>query len=206
MQQQPPYPPQPPYPQQHGYPPQHGHPPKKKGLGCGAIVAICAAVSIPVLGMLAAIAVPAFTKYMRRAKTAEARVQLAKLFDSMANYHTEHGRCPGALAGDTDVTPPTSLNCNVGQGGRCNPGDAYPSSDWADNEVWSALGFEMSSPHYFHYNVRWSQDSDGACQFTAQAFGDLDDDGVFSTFERFGAADINGVNGAAGLYIDQEVE
>jgi hypothetical protein len=43
-------------------------------------------------------------------------------------------------------------------------------------------------------------------QFTAQAFGDLDDDGLFSTFERAGAADENGINAAAGLYIDQEIE
>ena len=46
----------------------------------------------------------------------------------------------------------------------------------------------------------------GECQFTAQAFADLDHDDLYSTFERAGAADRNGVNGAAGLYIDQDVE
>ena len=39
-----------------------------------------------------------------------------------------------------------------------------------------------------------------------QAFGDLDDDGIYSTFERSGAADMSGVNAAAGLYIDNELE
>jgi hypothetical protein len=39
-----------------------------------------------------------------------------------------------------------------------------------------------------------------------QAFGDLDDDGVFSTFERAGAADEIGINAAAGLYVDRELE
>jgi len=37
-------------------------------------------------------------------------------------------------------------------------------------------------------------------------FGDLDADKTYSTFERAGAADKMGVNGAAGIYIDQEVE
>jgi len=46
----------------------------------------------------------------------------------------------------------------------------------------------------------------GGCKFTAQAFGDLDEDGVFSTFERSGAADENGTNAGADLYIDQELE
>ena len=202
--QQPPhhpqYPPQQPYP---GYPPRQ---PKKKGLGCGVIVAIAAAVTIPVLGIMAAIAIPAFTKYMRRSRTSEARVELARLFDKTATYYTAHGRCPGALVGEAGTTPPMSLNCNDGPGGRCTPGNAYPQTAWTDNEAWSALGFEVPSPHYFHYNLKWSQDESGECQFTAQAFGDLDDDGIYSTYERAGAGDISGVHAAAGLYIDQEVE
>lgn len=199
VQQPPPHP----YPSQ---PPYQAQPPKKKGMGCGVIIAICAAVTIPVVGILAAIAIPAFTKYVRRSKTSEARVQLAKMFDAVSRYHGEHGRCPGGLDGEAGVTPPISVNCNDGPAGRCTAGDAYDSSAWGDNEVWSALGFEMAEGHYFHYNIRWGQDQAGACQFTAQAFGDLDDDGVFSTYERAGAADVNGVNAAAGLYIDQEVE
>jgi hypothetical protein len=40
----------------------------------------------------------------------------------------------------------------------------------------------------------------------ALAQTELDGDGVYSTYERAGAADENGVNAAAGLYIDREVE
>jgi type IV pilus assembly protein PilA len=64
----------------------------------------------------------------------------------------------------------------------------------------------MTDPHYFHYDFRWASVGEGACQFTAQAFGDLDGDGIYSTYERAGAADGLGVNMAAGLYIDQELE
>lgn len=189
-----------------------------------------------VLGMLAAIAVPALTKYMRRSKTSEARVNLAKMFDSAAAYfHEEHveraalfrerrksdlapHRCPempGVAKGSSGVTPPLSVNCNDGPGGRCVPTHGptdkpghYDISLWTENPVWDGLNFMMEEPHAFHYRFVYQNypEGYGACQFTAQAFGDLDDDGVFSTFERAGAGDENGINGAAGLYIDNEVE
>ncbi len=196
------------------------------------------AVLAAVAGIGAAIAVPAFMKYTRRAKTSEARVQLAKMFDAASAYFNEervdrsavaeigagaalaeiapHG-CPnnGKLSGESGITPPLSVDCNAGPGGRCvpsigskaNPG-YYDLSVWTDNDVWNGLNFQQEQGHYFHYNFIWKNDASGygACQFTAQAFGDLDGDGVFSTYERSGAADENGVNGAAGLYIDREVE
>lgn len=176
-----------------------------------------------------------FIKYQRRSKTAEARVQLAKMFDANSAYfneeHVSRGdvavlggggaiaphQCPNndSLEGSAGITPPLSVNCNEGPGGRCvpvagkptGPGE-YSMDAWTNNPVWSALNFQHEQGHYFHYDFRWKNENNGfgACQFTAQAFGDLDDDQVFSTFERSGAADKNGVEGAAGLYIDQEIE
>lgn len=197
-------------------------------------------IVVAILGILAAIAIPALTKYMRRSKTSEARVQLAKMFDAASSFfneeHVERGatalignggtitdmaphRCPhetSAPTGTTSagITPAITLNCNDGPGGRCVPaqgaaGAGYYEIDlWGDNNVWNGLNFQQEQGHYFHYNFLASNADSGygACQFTAQAFGDLDDDGTFSTYERSGAGDQNGVNGAAGLYIDQEVE
>jgi prepilin-type N-terminal cleavage/methylation domain-containing protein len=196
-------------------------------------------IVVAILGILAAIAIPALTKYMRRSKTSEARVQLAKMFDSASAFfneeHVDRGqvaligggaaianlaphRCPhpqGVPAGgEATVTPPLALDCNTGPGGRCVPsvggGGAgyYEMSDWGDNAVWNGLNFQMEQAHYFHYNFVAvnSNTGFGNCQFTAQAFGDLDADTLMSTYERSGAADNQGVNGAAGLYIDQEVE
>jgi type IV pilus assembly protein PilA len=197
-------------------------------------------IVVAILGILAAIAIPALTKYMRRSKTSEARVQIAKMFDASSAFfneeHVERGatgllesggtitamaphRCPhptgSPTGGEAGLTPFTAVsNCNVGPGGRCVPavGGAGPGyydiALWTDNNVWNGLNFQMEQGHYFHYNyiAQNATTGFGTCQFTAQAFGDLDDDGVFSTYERTGAGDQNGVNGAAGLYIDQEVE
>lgn len=126
-------------------------------------------------------------------------------------------RCPnnGKLSGESGITPPLSVDCSAGPSGRCVPSvggkggpGTYDLELWSENDVWNQLNFQQEQGHYFHYNFIWTNEATGygACQFTTQAFGDLDGDGVFSTFERAGAADENGFNGAAGLYIDQEVE
>ncbi|MEM9462686.1 MAG: hypothetical protein AAGF11_51535 [Myxococcota bacterium] len=199
-----------------------------------------------VAGIAAAIAIPAMTKYMRRSKTSEARVQIAKMFDAASAYFNEEHVSRGAIAiigaggtiggvgggavggvaphacpndgrpkGNAGLTPPLSVNCNDGPGGRCVPVAGEPKGPgeysmklWTDNPVWNGLNFQMEQGHYFHYDFRWENEISGfgACQFTAQAFGDLDDDRILSTYERSGAADEMGVNGAAGLYIDKEVE
>lgn len=196
-------------------------------------------IVVAILGILAAIAIPALSKYMRRAKTSEAKAQIAKMFDASSAYfqeeHVERGatqfigsggsitaqaphRCPHPegqpTGGSAGLTPGEDVNCNDGPGGRCVPakggaGDGYYEIDlWNDSNVWNSLNFLQEQGHYYHYNYVATNETSGygTCQFTAQAFGDLDNDGVFSTYERSGAGDINGVNGAAGLYIDQEVE
>lgn len=196
-------------------------------------------IVVAILGILAAIAVPALTKYIRRSKTSEARINLAKMFDGAASYfgaeHVERGevetigsggqmsdqaphRCPHRSGEDNGpssagTTPSLAVVCGNGPGGRCVPsthagGGYYPITDWGDNEVWNGLGFQMEQSHFFHYGFVASNAATGfgRCQFTSQAFGDLDNDGLFSTFERSGGADANGVNAAAGLYFDREVE
>jgi hypothetical protein len=186
-------------------------------------------------GFAAAIAVPALTKYTRRSKTSEARVGVAQIFDGAASFFNEEQlragrvqvgepklvhRCPsdGSPTGVAGPTPPLSVNCAAGPGGRCVPVEGKPSNPWEysidlwrEDPVWRELGFEKEQAHAFHYGFRWANDTSahkgfGTCMFTAQAFGDLDDDGLFSTFERAGAGDRHGINAAAGLYIDQEVE
>ena len=48
-------------------------------------------IVVAILGILAVVAVPALQKYMRRAKTAEAKTQLAKVYDAASSYFkSEH--------------------------------------------------------------------------------------------------------------------
>ncbi len=188
-----------------------------------------ASALVAMVGIGAAIAIPELTKSMRRSKTSEARVQLARMFDAASAYFNEElipaagvaliasHACPndGRASGSAGITPPLSVDCNAGPGGRCVPttgmatgSGVYDIALWTENPVWSAVHFQIEQGHAFHYDFKWTNSGTGfgACQFTAQAFGDLDGDGVWSTYERTGVADHQGVNGAAGLYIDQEVE
>jgi type IV pilus assembly protein PilA len=197
-------------------------------------------IVVAILGILAAIAIPALSKYMRRAKTSEAKGQIAKMFDGASAYFQEEhvGRgavdflssggsiadqaphmCPhwgSAMAsGSAGATPAIGLDCNTGPGGRCIPAVGasgagyYEMSLWTANEVWNGLNFQNEQGHFFHYNFKYTNETTGfgACQFTSQAFADLDGDtDIYSTFERSGAADRSGINAAAGLYMAHEVE
>lgn len=193
-------------------------------------------VVVAILGILSSLAIPAVSAYIRRTKTAEARINLAKMYDSVAAYyageHVDRGQvetigtgstlarathlCPTPIAspagGEAGLTP--TIDCNLGPGGRCVPSGApsgagyYDIREWTDNPVWAGMNFVQEQGHYFHYNFRATNTLTGFgdCQFTAGAYGDLDADGVFSTFERSGAADMHGVNAAAGLYIEYVIE
>ncbi len=196
-------------------------------------------IVVAILGILAVIAVPALQKYMRRAKTAEAKTQIAKMYDAASGFfkseHAERGatdfidngglvadlaphKCPHPAGspngGEAEITPALAVDCNVGPGGKCVPATGgggagyYDIADWNNNPVWNGMNFLQEQAHFFHYNFIAVNDTQGygKCQFTAQAFADLDADGIFSTYERSGAADQQGVNASIGLYIDQEVE
>jgi type IV pilus assembly protein PilA len=191
-------------------------------------------IVVAILGILAAIAIPALTKYMRRSKTSEAKTNIAKMYDGVSAFYNaeavERGkvdlldkggaksnlaphRCPVLNPSDTTsdiITPALSLNCNTGPGGRCQPaltGGTYNLTEWTNNNIWNSINFTMEQGHYYHYGFKAKNSGAyGNCQFTARAFGNLDDDAVFSTFERAAAASKDGITAAAGLYIDQEVD
>jgi prepilin-type N-terminal cleavage/methylation domain-containing protein len=195
-------------------------------------------IVVAIIGILAAIAIPALTKFIRKSKTSEFRANIGKMYDGNVSFFQadvvargqvplistgsapaggqSHG-CPvnTASAIQAGATPGMGVNCNAGPGGRCIPlGSAgatgtYLLSLWNDNGTWNGLSFEQTQGHYGHYDfafVNADASAFGTCQFTAQAFGDFDDDTIFSTFERAGSCDKAGCAGAVGLTVINEVE
>ena len=164
------------------------------GGGSGSVMAVSAALS--------AVAVPAFIKYMRREKTAEAVDQLDKIYKGALDYYStprvdRSGEpVPCQFPEDAPLTP-TDLGCcdpSVDRDGDCRC-DRNPAA-W-DHPAWAALLFQINDAHYFSYSF----DSEGTgadASFTAHAQADLDGDGNFSTFQRFG-------KGAGGAWGDCEV-
>lgn len=155
----------------------------------------------------------------------EPRINLAKMFDAVATNFNEDRDVKGQAShfcandgrakGESGFVPPLTVKCSAAPGGMCSPSatksdapGSYDANLWTDHPVWRSLGFSVKEPHAFHYNFIWENKTTGfgECLFTIQAFADLDDDDVWSTYERSGIAAEDGINGAAGLYIDQELE
>lgn len=171
------------------------------GGGAGTMVAVGAA------GIMAAVAVPAFLKYMRRSKTAEASANLRRIYDAAAAWHqTECARlgrkCAKKFKFPASVPlTPSGVACENGESKARAP---HPN-DW-QHPTWKALKFEITEPSLYQYEFV-SEGEGPKARFTARAVGDLDCNGVFSTFERAGAIDDEGhVNDGAGMFTTDELE
>ncbi len=131
-------------------------------------------------GVLAAVAIPAFMKYVQKSKASEAQVFVNLLADGAAQYAAEKGRYPDV---STAVTPPAG-SCCQGEETTCAPN----ASLWAD-KPWTDLQFSADDPH--RYSYQYESKANGTA-FVVRAIGDLDCDGTYSTFEMQGAMDKDG--------------
>jgi len=157
-------------------------------------------IVVAIIGILAAVAIPAFMKYIRRSKTSEATMNLRKLFDSSVSYfEDEHASRTGAILAKQFPTnqgqTPAADSCCGQSGDKCS---AVPTQ-WQTTS-WSALNFSVNDPHYYWYQYI-SSGLEDASKFTARANGNLNCDTSYSTFERVGSVDqLNNVSGGPGLF------
>jgi prepilin-type N-terminal cleavage/methylation domain-containing protein len=160
-------------------------------------------IVVVILGILAAIAIPAFIKYVRNAKTSEAKENLAYIFRESTTYfqgdRVERGISGAGITAqfpDPAALTPTTVP----------PGTRVVTTTWNSNETWNALKFSIADPHYYAYEYESSGVSTSSL-FTARARGDLDGDTNESTFERVGTInDEMEVQGSGGLYENQPTE
>jgi hypothetical protein len=165
-------------------------------------------LGLPVLvggaGVMAAVAIPAFMKYTRRSKTVEATLNLRRVFDASVAFYTEGG--PDGSANTARFPPsvgPTPDHT------ACVDGESVPfppdAKRWA-HPTWQALNFAVNDPSRYQYEYL-SEGEGPTAKFTIRAYGDLDCNGVRSTFERSAYIDADGnVIGGAGLLLHDELE
>jgi len=120
-----------------------------------------------VVGMLAAVAIPAFMDYTTRAKRSEAELNLGAIGKAAKVYYIEHGELPKGAA---PLTPARS--CCEDPSRKCQP----VAADWMV-PAWDVLDFGIDDPFYYRY----AYTSDGAT-LTATAASDLDCDGTEATW------------------------
>jgi type IV pilus assembly protein PilA len=171
-------------------------------------------VVVAIIGILAAVAIPAFMKNARKAKTSEATVNVKKLYDGARSYWEEELNARGNAGTPIAKQFPNTANAGAAQpalgvccgsaGKKCAPNPAL----WTDAS-WQAVKFSMDDPHYYSYYYQASNDSAEPKNdfFTAGANGNLNCDAVYSTFEMAGKVQSDySVTGSAGLYKDLELE
>ena len=142
------------------------------------VFAISGALCIPCSGVLAAIAIPGFISYVRRSKTVEATSNIANIRVGITEHATrESVSATGERRGPMliDSLPATPALSGVGSMKQMWPGDASVG--------WATIGFAPSDPLYYSYSVTTDAASN---TIVIEAVGDLNDDGVRSSFAQRG--------------------
>jgi prepilin-type N-terminal cleavage/methylation domain-containing protein len=138
-------------------------------------------IVVAIIGILAAVAIPSFMDYMKRAKKTEAALQLNKLGKNAKRVYSETSAYVSGPAQELPGKPGGGGCC----GGPNNHCAAVPAA-FAGEAHWKALDFQIDEPSLFYY------DYDGTLtSFTATATGDLDCDGTEIVYTLTGAA-LNG--------------
>jgi type IV pilus assembly protein PilA len=162
-------------------------------------------IVVAILGILAALAIPAFIGYVRRSKTSEATGNLNALFKSAASYMAAERTTQGMGAS-------TSTYCAVGTD------TISPASPGANKQTYTAgpnalaLGFSIADFVYFGYGIKSKAATCGIQPlqvevYTFYANGDLDGDGIQSTFELAAATDKDtSLYHSKGFFIANEIE
>ena len=157
-------------------PPGYGYPPPKKASLLWLWILLGVLGGLMVIGILAAVAIPSFMDYQKKAKRSEADLVLNQLQRSASRYYAEMNAFPTQASGPT----PSQPCCTFTQ--RKCPAD--PSS-WAI-EPWMSLDFEPYESTYFQFEYTPSADGQS---FTATATGDLDCDGTSIVYTLRGRAE-----------------
>lgn len=207
---------QPPAPYPHQPPPQWGPqyappPPAKKGLSCAVIALIVLAISVPVLGVVASLAIYGVRRYLAAAKTAEAKATVTALASASQAAYERRVAELGDKSGQSLCKSSEPVPSSVPMGTKY----ASAASDWETGDEatgWKCLKFSISQPQYFQYRYVQGADrgvsgtSPGADGFEAGAQGDVDADGTNSAFARDGRIQSGALVVGTQLYIENEFE
>jgi len=156
-------------------------------------------IVVAIIGILAAVAIPAFLKYIKKSKTSEARTNVRKVYDGEISYYDEeHVERNGSIISKQFV--------EAGPSPSDVPSIDKETGDWETN-AWSSLKFGSDSPVLYRYRAT-AGGTGTTSSFTARAEGNLDGDGTTSLFERIGTVNntTGEVEGGAGLYTQSDIE
>lgn len=149
---------------------------------------------VAITGILAAVAIPMFDRYVRKSKSSEAPTNLRKIYDGgLAYYSEEHTNAAGVIISRqfvvTDIQPAW-------------PPLSEKRAGSFDSAAWSALKFSVDSPVqyvYFAdaypfvtpyparppaYDVTADPPNGISAGMQVSVIGDIDGDGKYALFQR----------------------
>ena len=151
-------------------------------------------IVVAIVGVLAALAVYGVNKYVTNAKTTEARSNVARMAKDATTAYARP-KMDGEVLAAQDTSEASRSLCasaanTVPAAIAAVRGAKYQSSptEWGGDQStgWECLQFSMSDPQMYMYNYTATGASAADDDFVAEAQGDLDGDGVASTFQMKG--------------------
>jgi len=169
-------------------------------------------IVVAIIGILAAVAIPAMIGYIQRSKSSEALDSLKNMFQGAAGYYSSElwgdrtvAIAPSAFVAVTSCTVSAAVTSNTPTGSKS-------VLDWtAESDSFQSIGFAARDPIYYQYELAGS---DGRCGhrqldllYSFRAHGDLDSDGVTSLFEiSAGASQHNEIMRSPGVFVENPLE
>jgi type IV pilus assembly protein PilA len=152
-------------------------------------------IVVAIVGILAVLAIYGVRKYLANAKTAEARNSLGQMAkDAAAAAEREKGTTAILTAGASSTLMRSFCGSASSVPAAIPTGQKYQSTkaDWNSGDAqngWQCVKFSMEEPQYYQYGYAASSTSAVNGGFTATANGDLNGDGIYSTFSVSGLAE-----------------
>src|SRR5689334_19555767 len=94
-------------------------------------------IVVAIIGILAAVAIPAFMDYMKKSKKTEASLQLNKIAKNDKVYYVTNANFVTTTG---SAKPQSATN-----------GKYSVDSTWASDSAWAALDFQIDEPNLFQY-------------------------------------------------------
>jgi prepilin-type N-terminal cleavage/methylation domain-containing protein len=154
-------------------------------------------IVVAIVGILSVLAAYGVRKYVANSKTAEARNSLGRIanaaiiayeHENMAGTTLSPGTSAGysrSLCKSASATVPSSATQVAGR--KYQSSSADWNKDYAGGSGFACLHFTLDQPQYYMYGYLTAGSASVGDSFLATANGDLNGDGVLSTFQLSGS-------------------
>jgi hypothetical protein len=153
-----------------------------------------AALAFALGGSLLAISVPAFVRNLHASRMVEALdgiERISKRAVALTAFRPQASAFPDSAPLTPSIVPRATLASD-------------PAGTW-NHPTWRLLDFSLLEPHAYSFEFT-SENGDGGSKFHAVARGDLDGDGVLSTFDISGKTNRDGEPTISPLELTREIE